>query len=226
MRIHSLALAAAGALSLVAMASSADAATYTFNPVSVVSGQTVTIAGTPSGTLVANTGMFKLTGISGSPDFDAFCVDLSRTISGPGVPPWLYDPSLTLGPDAWSISFTTAQLDDVRKLAKHAFTNTLNAVERAAMQVAIWKVLYPGFTYTSGVSGLIAQANTYHTTLLPTLTDTSGIVFLDSRNDPKTQGLVVMVPEPATWAMLITGFGLVGLGLRRRRHAQLGHVAS
>ena len=27
----------------------------------------------------------------------------------------------------------------------------------------------------------------------------------------------VSVPEPATWAMMIAGFGLVGLGLRRRR---------
>lgn len=28
------------------------------------------------------------------------------------------------------------------------------------------------------------------------------------------------VPEPATWAMMITGFGLVGAGLRRQRRAQ------
>jgi hypothetical protein len=27
----------------------------------------------------------------------------------------------------------------------------------------------------------------------------------------------VGVPEPATWAMLITGFGLVGASVRRRR---------
>jgi hypothetical protein len=30
---------------------------------------------------------------------------------------------------------------------------------------------------------------------------------------------VTAVPEPATWAMLITGFGMVGYGLRRRRTA-------
>jgi hypothetical protein len=28
-----------------------------------------------------------------------------------------------------------------------------------------------------------------------------------------------VVPEPASWAMLITGFGLIGSALRRRRHA-------
>ena len=31
--------------------------------------------------------------------------------------------------------------------------------------------------------------------------------------------LVGVVPEPATWAMMIVGFGLSGLGLRRRRSA-------
>ncbi len=28
-----------------------------------------------------------------------------------------------------------------------------------------------------------------------------------------------MVPEPATWGLMLTGFGLVGSSLRRRRHA-------
>jgi hypothetical protein len=28
-----------------------------------------------------------------------------------------------------------------------------------------------------------------------------------------------VIPEPATWATLIAGFGLVGAGLRRRRAA-------
>jgi hypothetical protein len=35
----------------------------------------------------------------------------------------------------------------------------------------------------------------------------------------------IAVPEPATWAMLITGFGLVGFSLRRRRVA-LGNVSA
>ncbi len=33
------------------------------------------------------------------------------------------------------------------------------------------------------------------------------------------------IPEPATWAMLIAGFGLVGLAARRRR-ATLAHRAA
>ena len=224
MRFHSLALAAAGALSIVSLAAPAEAATYTFNPVGVVNGKTVSISGTPSGNLTVSAGMFKLTGISGSPDFDAYCIDLSRNIAGPGVPPWHYDPSYTISTDAWGTNFTAAQMNDVRKLAHYAFTTSLTDLQKAAMQVAIWKVLYPSFTYASGVSGLIAQANTYHTTLLPTLTSTAGIAFLESKNTPRKQGLVVMIPEPATWAMLITGFGMVGLGLRRRQKAGFTHA--
>ena len=29
------------------------------------------------------------------------------------------------------------------------------------------------------------------------------------------------VPEPATWAMMLLGFGMVGLGLRSRRHGKV-----
>lgn len=35
----------------------------------------------------------------------------------------------------------------------------------------------------------------------------------------------VAVPEPATWAMMIAGFGLVGAGLRRRRSAPASVIA-
>jgi hypothetical protein len=34
------------------------------------------------------------------------------------------------------------------------------------------------------------------------------------------------VPEPASWAMLIAGFGLVGATMRRRQRAQLRHVTA
>lgn len=32
-----------------------------------------------------------------------------------------------------------------------------------------------------------------------------------------TQSTAIAVPEPAQWAMLVSGFGLLGLGMRRRR---------
>jgi NADH/NAD ratio-sensing transcriptional regulator Rex len=36
---------------------------------------------------------------------------------------------------------------------------------------------------------------------------------------PPTQDVVRAVPEPATWAMMIVGFGLIGRALRRKRAA-------
>lgn len=36
-------------------------------------------------------------------------------------------------------------------------------------------------------------------------------------------GITLAVPEPATWAMMITGFGLAGLASRRRRNAKLSY---
>ena len=35
----------------------------------------------------------------------------------------------------------------------------------------------------------------------------------------RAAGFGVAVPEPATWALMIMGFGLAGAGLRRRRTA-------
>ena len=45
----------------------------------------------------------------------------------------------------------------------------------------------------------------------------SPIVLYDGPTEPLPSN--INVPEPATWAMLITGFGLVGLVVRRRRTA-------
>lgn len=51
------------------------------------------------------------------------------------------------------------------------------------------------------------------------------LLTFDFRQDPSywhlddvsVQGVAGPVPEPATWAMLVGGFGLVGVALRRRR---------
>lgn len=47
----------------------------------------------------------------------------------------------------------------------------------------------------------------------------------DSENNPFFLRQTGIVPEPATWAMLITGFGLVGFALRRRK-ASIASVAA
>lgn len=52
-----------------------------------------------------------------------------------------------------------------------------------------------------------------------------GYGITSNGSDPLAETWVVRgqatpgIPEPATWAMMIAGFGMVGAGLRRRRHA-------
>jgi len=50
-----------------------------------------------------------------------------------------------------------------------------------------------------------------------TMADYTAMRFTDDSG--RLQGGIGMVPEPATWAMLIAGFGMVGFAARRRRSA-------
>jgi hypothetical protein len=53
------------------------------------------------------------------------------------------------------------------------------------------------------------------------LPDTAGAVIGRAATAPVLDGGVI--PEPATWAMLVVGFGIMGLSLRRRRMPSLSH---
>jgi hypothetical protein len=83
----------------------------------------------------------------------------------------------------------------------------------SGIQGAIWAIEYPAFTVDGNtdaldayIAGYVAQAPSLH-----------GAAYALLSDDGSTQDFVVGVPEPATWAMMILGFGLVGYALRRRR---------
>jgi hypothetical protein len=48
----------------------------------------------------------------------------------------------------------------------------------------------------------------------------------DSLNQSLVSGLSAAVPEPATWAMMILGFGIIGGALRRRSHPAAARMAT
>lgn len=73
-----------------------------------------------------------------------------------------------------------------------------------------------GASFPSGnqISGLTNGVVSYQVTSGPRLT---GATFSSSGNSFEFDNLATApVPEPATWALMIGGFGLVGFGLRRR----------
>lgn len=81
--------------------------------------------------------------------------------------------------------------------------------------------------FVDGVTQIVVQNApafdfTMFTFIFTALDDATTLAFR-FRHDPSSFYLdnisVVEVPEPATWGMMIAGFGLVGLGLRKRRPA-------
>jgi len=80
-----------------------------------------------------------------------------------------------------------------------------------------------GYTSTGGFSHWIQLAYNYDSA--PTLLFTSGVSSYGTDNfvdyqDPLVSGSfgnVAGVPEPASWALMLGGFGLVGSAMRRRR---------
>ncbi|MDB5582883.1 MAG: hypothetical protein JWR80_8059, partial [Bradyrhizobium sp.] len=54
------------------------------------------------------------------------------------------------------------------------------------------------------------------------LYDANDVVVGSGKVNATSNFATVALPEPATWAMMLMGFGMVGFGLRSRRKQQVG----
>ncbi len=102
--------------------------------------------------------------------------------------------------------------------------NSSDAFELAAIQGAIWQVETGYNVYGGSLAGLDSRTD-YYAGLTPSGHNSIKVVY---NYDPtKTaamtasgrQAFAFAVPEPATWLMMIMGFGGVGAVLRRRRQS-------
>jgi hypothetical protein len=223
-------LAAAAAVGAMALGTSASASTVFISADHMVTGAYFvelggTVDGNPFSLKAFESPDILTVSYDGGPlqNILVFCVDVFH-LFGPDVPPVTYETGeLTNNSDSplsgGGTPLSHVISGEIGYLASLG-QSTNDADRLAAIQGAIWQTEYSGLTITGGSSytaeylALAAAWGAAHS-------DFNGYADAIYAQDGHTQGFVTGggVPEPASWALMIAGFGLAGGMLRRRRAA-------
>ncbi len=156
-----------------------------------------------------------------NPSFETYCVSLRQTFS------WHTPFAVTrvnFAGNAYSSAVNQqVQMNKLAWLAANdASYAVTDATTSAAMQLAVWEIIYDngmnvnsgsGFAVTAGSSAARTQANTW----LAGLASSNHQYIAQRLYNPTYQDqLVVTVPEPETYAMFLAGLGMMGFVARRR----------
>jgi hypothetical protein len=188
----------------------APAGTLTYNWVGTVTDQ---IALDTPVSITANVGMFELH-TPGGQVVDAWCVDLFHDLQGSGVYTVgrLTNDSYVPAPPN---TLTPTQIGEIGALVGRgpglvAAAGASGSDAAAGVQLAIWAIEYPSFTYS-----MPTAADSYYTKYLNDAENVWAPNFAYDALIGNSQGLgvnqnLVTAPEPSTWAMMLLGFA--GLG--------------
>jgi hypothetical protein len=226
-------LAAAAAIALCASATPSSAAEIFLRSLSMdgayqanISGPSVATPGYPSINENGLSNIMKFqandgVGQIGSPhELLAFCVDIFDNIGLGGVN--LQYHTSTLTQDGNGDALLGQQIHDITSLVTYGtklyhLGDTDLSRKLSGVQAAIWKIENPLYTIAPSDSAVTLYMNNY-VALAPSL---HGSIYTIYPDTARSQGFAISngVPEPATWTMMILGFGGVGAVLRRRRQA-------
>lgn len=227
-------LAAAGLLAATSGAPALAVADVSISKVAFENGKNITLTNGPlASPLSTRAGNFMLTATTsdGTGSIWAFCVDIAHELrSGTYTVPLNYNFG-SFTHDSFGKTVPLADRVAMKALAAEGFrllkagTGGIGAAGIAddiqAIQTAIWSIEYGAANYATPLSytgGPALSLVNQYIGLARTGQIKGTARYIFSIDTPERQGLFIPgVPEPATWAMLIAGFGLVGAAVRRRR---------
>jgi len=189
----------------------------------------------------AGIGRFVLTGTDAATNkavsYQSYCVDIFQYVTKPMS---FSVSSLTDYLSSYGSNAAT-KANQLNALIANGNAGVGNATSSAAMQLAVWEILYEYTSTTSysldqlsntafwstgsGVDFSTAKslANSYVGKVTSNVWKTDASYTLSVLKSDTAQDQLVFtrsaVPEPATWAMMLAGFGGIGAMLRRRRPA-------
>lgn len=171
--------------------------------------------------IVANLGVGP-----GDPTFTVwgFCIDLFRDIDAgyfSQLPVNLQYHVDALTTDGNGNSLSSSQVSQIYGLANLGYnliqSNAADLQNKlSGIQGAIWAIEYPTFTFNGNTTALNNYISSYKA-LAPSLEGNSAGAYALLSDNGQSQGFVIGVPEPATWMMMIMGFGAIGVMLRSSR---------
>ena len=186
----------------------------------------------PSGSIDVRIGRIQLNGTDegGFPaSLDTYCADIFDVLQ----------PGIFTTADISTAPFSAARLTAATTFLAHADALVTNSTTSAAAQLGLWEILYENsgtsWNVTSGTfhsditSSAANKANTWLGYLAnndwqPDPTLSLELLVPQQGNQLQVRlvagspaGLPGDVPEPASWAMMLGGFGMIGGTLRRRR---------
>jgi len=157
----------------------------------------------------ANRNTATISVVSDQGSFLSYCVDPTQ-VFGTGV----------FARDLVATYYTATQTSLLERLWFTSFAaSSASKAAAAAFQYAVWEISQDGGVLDLSVGNVYINAGALLndvTALLAAAQSAGPGTALYVLQNPLRQDLLMPVPEPGTWALLLAGLALVGVGARRR----------